>query len=295
MRGCIFSMILFNLDRMCFHSKFIFQQLSNSNYRTYTNDTGFEEIEATIYSEPVMGTGDDASLSVATDYAMATDYLNDAQNENAELSRQSNELIVTYNPEDVQGQGSYEFVDNLENNSTMILSEYSGQLSTFQAPASYLPSTTQSVCGIATASADSGPDTTRDKEQFTRNSVNLSRNVRSPPGFARSTRVGVNASSSHKGPKLPLRTNAPTMSTSSSSKAPQATTTSSPTDRNMEAMQNKLSSCISALSTKVTEKQNRSPHAPFLAYLGTKLPNVPKEELAALEKEILNLVDSFCR
>lgn len=95
------------------------------------------------------------------------------------------------------------------------------------------------------------------------------------------------------------RKNTPTATLTSSSRPPNAmqshtATTSTPlSDQNMDAIRNKLSSCITALNTKVSEKQRRSPHAPFLAYLGTKLPNVRKERLANLEKQILDLVESF--
>lgn len=94
-----------------------------------------------------------------------------------------------------------------------------------------------------------------------------------------------------KGPLISRKSATTTTSTSSSL----ATTSTSLPDQSMDAVRSKLSSCITALSTKVSEKQNRSPHAPFLAYLGTKMPNVPNENLATLEKEILKLVDSFCQ
>lgn len=68
-----------------------------------------------------------------------------------------------------------------------------------------------------------------------------------------------------------------------------------PSNGQDDLLRRKLESCISSLSTKISEKHQRSPHAPFLAYLGTKLPNVPIEELPRLEKRILDLVDSFTR
>lgn len=62
-------------------------------------------------------------------------------------------------------------------------------------------------------------------------------------------------------------------------------------EKRIEAIRVRMESCLTAITNKVTEKAQRSPHAPFLAYLGTKLPNVPKEFLPSLEREILELVE----
>lgn len=62
-------------------------------------------------------------------------------------------------------------------------------------------------------------------------------------------------------------------------------------EKRIEVIRQRMESCLTAINNKVTEKGHRSPHAPFLAYLGTKLPNVPNEILPDLEKEILQLVD----
>lgn len=62
-------------------------------------------------------------------------------------------------------------------------------------------------------------------------------------------------------------------------------------EKRIEAIRVRMESCLTAITNKVTEKGQRSPHAPFLSYLGTKLPNVPKEILPNLEREILELVD----
>ena len=73
------------------------------------------------------------------------------------------------------------------------------------------------------------------------------------------------------------------------------TPTDTTKERRIEAIRQKMESCLTAITKKVTEKSNRSPHAPFLAYLGTKLPNVPPETLPSLEQQILQLVDSHLK
>lgn len=62
-------------------------------------------------------------------------------------------------------------------------------------------------------------------------------------------------------------------------------------EKRIEAIRLRMESCLTAITNKVTEKSQRSPHAPFLAYLGTKLPDIPKEVLPNLEREILELVE----
>lgn len=83
------------------------------------------------------------------------------------------------------------------------------------------------------------------------------------------------------------------VSTSSTHKsAPSRTMNTAPTskEKSLEAIRQKMDSCLSAIANKVTDRPQRSPHAPFLAYLGTKLPNVPKEKIAAVEQELLEIV-----
>lgn len=73
-----------------------------------------------------------------------------------------------------------------------------------------------------------------------------------------------------------------------------ATSTSTSTyskEQRIEAIRQRMESCLSAITNKVTEKSERSPHAPFLAYLGTKLSLVPPELLPNLEREILEMVN----
>lgn len=74
--------------------------------------------------------------------------------------------------------------------------------------------------------------------------------------------------------------------------APPCTVTTAPTskEKSLDAIRQKMDSCLSAIANKVTDKPQRSPHAPFLAYLGTKLPNVPKEKIAHVEQELLEIV-----
>ncbi len=64
-------------------------------------------------------------------------------------------------------------------------------------------------------------------------------------------------------------------------------------EKRIEAIRQRMESCLTAINNKVTEKGQRSPYAPFLAYLGTKLPHVQADILPVLEKEILELVDRY--
>lgn len=83
--------------------------------------------------------------------------------------------------------------------------------------------------------------------------------------------------------------NATLTSTLASSNPPRTATTSK--EKSIDAIRQKMDSCLSAMANKITEKTQRSPHAPFLAYLGTKLSDVPKQILPNLEREILELVN----
>lgn len=74
-----------------------------------------------------------------------------------------------------------------------------------------------------------------------------------------------------------------------------ATPTETSKEKRIEEIRHRMESCLTAITNKVTEKTNRSPHAPFLAYLGTKLPNVPAKILAVLERKILDLVDAHSK
>lgn len=88
---------------------------------------------------------------------------------------------------------------------------------------------------------------------------------------------------------LPNQTVHPITSSTQNS-AISALSLASSKEKRIEAIRHRMESCLTAITNKVTEKGQRSPHAPFLAYLGTKLPNVSKEKLPALEQEILDLV-----
>lgn len=83
---------------------------------------------------------------------------------------------------------------------------------------------------------------------------------------------------------------APAAHETASSRA-DATTSDATKEKRIEAIRQRMESCLTAITNKVTEKEHRSPYAPFLAYLGTKLPNVSMEILPRLEKQILDLVD----
>lgn len=102
---------------------------------------------------------------------------------------------------------------------------------------------------------------------------------------------------------LPSKNTAPPRSSSSSNRtvispntmtaqknAPPRTVTTTSNEKSIEIIRHKMDSCLTALQNKITDKTQRSPHAPFLAYLGTKLVNVPKEILSNVEEEILDVV-----
>lgn len=61
----------------------------------------------------------------------------------------------------------------------------------------------------------------------------------------------------------------------------------------MDAIRQKMENCLTAMTNKISDKSQRSSHGPFLSYLGTKLPFVPKENLPKVEREILDLVDQY--
>lgn len=54
-------------------------------------------------------------------------------------------------------------------------------------------------------------------------------------------------------------------------------------------MDNYLNQC----SQKLLERPQRSPHAAFLSYLGTKLEGVPIEKMPAVEVKLLDMVFKF--
>lgn len=70
-------------------------------------------------------------------------------------------------------------------------------------------------------------------------------------------------------------------------------TPSSSNEKTIELIRNKMDSCLTAFQNKLTDKPQRSPHAPFLAYLGTKLTNVSKENISKVEEEILAIVKCY--
>lgn len=68
---------------------------------------------------------------------------------------------------------------------------------------------------------------------------------------------------------------------------------SSSKEKQIDSIRQRMESCLTAITNKVCDKGQKSPHGPFLAYLGTKLPSVPKEHLPRLEREILDIVASY--
>lgn len=309
---------------MLFDSNFLVQQFSNSYFRTYTNDTGY--IEETSYGS-VNRIGDDGSMTLAEEYEM--DFGDTNQNEDlndggTETSHDRDQGIVTYEANDIREQGSYEIIDESQQT---VQSKYSGEISTFQPPAalSHSPTQDEESEHFEEQSNRAEPDSPRHDTVNLAHSIHdpreavneLSRAEQDSPSprhvtgnlahSIRGSQVAVNVSNSQNQSSRNVmqkkvgtvsRKNTPTATITSSSRPPNTmqshtTTTSTSSDQNMDSIRHKLSSCITALNTKVSEKQSRSPHAPFLAYLGTKLPNVSKERLANLEKRILDLVESF--
>lgn len=73
------------------------------------------------------------------------------------------------------------------------------------------------------------------------------------------------------------------------------TGTATSNENKIEMIRRKMDSCLNAMQNKITDKAQRSPHAPFLAYLGTKLVNVPNEIISSVEEEILEIVKYYSR
>ncbi|XP_037045773.1 uncharacterized protein LOC119081133 [Bradysia coprophila] len=70
-------------------------------------------------------------------------------------------------------------------------------------------------------------------------------------------------------------------------------TSASKNEKRIDEIRQRMESCLTAITNKVTDKAQKSPHGPFLSYLGTRLPSVPKERLPKLEREILDLVEQY--
>lgn len=75
------------------------------------------------------------------DFGHETNQNGDMNDGGTETSHDRDQGIVTYKADDVQEHGSYEIIDS-ESKRT-VLSEYSGELSTFQPPAAFSSSPTQ--------------------------------------------------------------------------------------------------------------------------------------------------------
>lgn len=58
----------------------------------------------------------------------------------------------------------------------------------------------------------------------------------------------------------------------------------------MDAIKAKMEAYLTACNDKLHQKTDRSPHARFLAYLGTKMENVARDKMEALEQELLSVV-----
>lgn len=63
--------------------------------------------------------------------------------------------------------------------------------------------------------------------------------------------------------------------------------------KSMDAIKEKMEVYLNACNDKILKKPERSPHASFLSYLSSKMDNIPKERVPALEKEILDVVFRF--
>lgn len=60
-----------------------------------------------------------------------------------------------------------------------------------------------------------------------------------------------------------------------------------------DILRKKMDSYLNQCSQKLSENPQRSPHASFLAYLGTKLESVAKEKIQEVEVRLLNVVLEF--
>lgn len=89
------------------------------------------------------------------------------------------------------------------------------------------------------------------------------------------------------------QTIAPTTTSSAANIVPATSALASLKEKQIDAIRQRMDSCLTAITKKVSDKAQRSPHGPFLSYLGTRLPSVPKERLPILEREILELVDTY--
>lgn len=67
-------------------------------------------------------------------------------------------------------------------------------------------------------------------------------------------------------------------------------TSSTNNSTSMDAIKEKMDSYLKACNDKLQKKPDRSPHARFLSYLGTKMEKVPKEKIELVENEILRVV-----
>lgn len=128
--------------------------------------------------------------------------------------------------------------------------------------------------------------------------VNFSRKQTAAPlrvSTASSSRVSASkgpTSSQNVNPSSSSRTNASTK-ISAPLRAVASIPGTTPKEISVDAIRNKMDSCLNAMANKITDKANRSPHAPFLAYLDTKLSNVPQVAIPSVEEEILDIVKLY--
>lgn len=279
------------------------------NYsRTYTNDSGFDDMNGASSYPDNNSTMSLAIQNAATneeDVEMADFNNEDIDDENAASNGDgsnggrsngsgskgsgSSRGIVRYSPEDVQDSDSFQFIDSSGMVNVAVMSKYSGELTSCQVPPDNIeeirPSSSVRDTAFNTPSSPRPVNNSASKHIMqkarippTSSQGDSSRTSREPT----TKKVPATRPISHHG-RVPNNIVEP---------LPKLTPISS-TEQSTEAMRHKLDNCIASLSAKISEKNHRSPHAPFLAYLGTKLPNVPKTELPRLEKQILDLVDSF--
>ncbi len=310
----------------------MFDSFVNNCFRTYTNDANFEDIDVdeasmALEEEIAMVNEKDVEAEHYGDEETSND--NIELSGRGKDGAASNAKIVRYNPEDIQDHNSLQFVE-IENvarfDTVAVLSEYSGEMSFFHPPV------IQEIDEMLVADLQGTSVESMDR-QWSHSSRDDGDTIRKPPKnstsvectSAESTARHLSRSSRDSGCSG-IRQNIPPMSSTSvactsaesaathlsrssgadriqKNSAPKKSvpitkskvtaTTVSSNEESMDAVRQKLDSCITSLSTKISEKQHRSPHAPFLAYLGTKLPNVSIEQLPALEKKILDLVDLF--
>lgn len=92
-----------------------------------------------------------------------------------------------------------------------------------------------------------------------------------------------------------LSKNSPVVQAVASARQQEKASRGTNSNASMDAIKEKMESYLKACNDKLLKKQDRSPHARFLSYLGTKMENVPQEQIEKLEQDILAVVFRYTR